>query len=68
MPRIIKLPPKNFHSEKEKRVKCKDCGASIGYLPSDVKSYHGTDYGGGPDGNERIVCPNCSEDIILRSW
>jgi hypothetical protein len=51
-----------------KKVVCRNCGAKLEYVPKDVKEYHGTDYGGGPDGREWIVCPNCREDVTLRSW
>lgn len=55
---------------KEKKVVCPECGYTIAYVRNDVKSYSGTDIGGGPDGREWIVCPNeeCKEDITLRSW
>ncbi len=51
-----------------KRVVCGNCGATLEYVPRDVKSCHGTDYGGGPDGCEWVDCPNCKEDVVLRSW
>lgn len=56
------------------RVTCKSrtqkpgCGAIIEYTRLDVKSYSGTDYGGGSDGREWIECPGCGQDITLRSW
>ena len=51
-----------------KRCKCKNCGAKLAYADTDVKEYSGTDYGGGPDGQTWIDCPNCSERVILTSW
>lgn len=53
---------------KEKKASCKNCGSLIGYYKQDVKEYHGTDYSGGPDGQEWVVCPKCGKDIILKSW
>jgi hypothetical protein len=47
---------------------CPHCGATLEYVPNDVQSYHGTDYGGGPDGCTWIDCANCSKQIILKSW
>lgn len=53
-----------------KRVKCRDCRATIGYLPEDVQRYSGTDYSGGPDGYERVKCPRpgCPGHGYIRSW
>lgn len=51
-----------------KEATCRECGSLLSYLPADVKKYSGTDYGGDPDGREWIVCPNCGEDVILKSW
>ena len=66
MTHVIEPPkPEDF-----KRVKCKSCLALIGYTPNEIKKYSGTDYGGGPDGREWIICPNsgCGKDITLKSW
>ena len=51
-----------------KRITCKACGATLEYTPVDVKRYSGTDIGGGPDGREWIECPNCKNDVTIRSW
>lgn len=64
MARILKEVP-----IKEKQAVCNNgCGATVAYVPNDVKSWHGTDYSGGPDGEEWIVCPGCGEKITLRRW
>lgn len=58
-----------------KEIVCKGCGARLAYTQNDVQRRDGTDYGGGPDGAEWIVCPQpqCTGNglehrIILRSW
>lgn len=51
-----------------KKISCRGCGARLEYVPNDVKSRHGTDYGGGPDGAEWIDCPRCGKRVIIRSW
>jgi hypothetical protein len=53
-----------------KRVKCRGCRATIGYLPEEVRTYHGTDISGGPDGYERVKCPRpgCPDYGYIRSW
>jgi exosome complex RNA-binding protein Rrp4 len=56
------------------RVTCKSsryrvgCGAIVEYTRNDVKCYRGTDYSGGSDGRDYLLCPGCSEEITLRSW
>lgn len=51
-----------------KYITCKNCAAKLRYTPSEVKESHGTDYGGGPDGDEWIDCPRCGKQVIIRSW
>jgi RNase P subunit RPR2 len=64
MARVVVEVPK-----KMKRVVCRDgCRATIEYVPNDVKRRDGTDYGGGPDGEEWVVCPSCGKKAIIRSW
>ncbi|MFC1638020.1 hypothetical protein ACFL2R_01210 [Patescibacteria group bacterium] len=63
--RVIEIKP---DESVVKRVVCKSCGATLEYVPNDIKEYHGRDYSGGPDGREWITCPNCNKDVTLRSW
>ena len=51
-----------------KNCTCEKCGAIVQYLPKDVQRRDGLDYSGGPDGATWIVCPQCSETIILSRW
>jgi uncharacterized C2H2 Zn-finger protein len=44
------------------------CGAIVEYTKSDIRKYHGTDYGGGTDGEVYVLCPGCNRKFILRSW
>jgi hypothetical protein len=55
---------------KPKRVKCRDCRATIEYLPEEVQEYHGRDYGGGPDGYKRVKCPRpgCPGHGYIETW
>jgi len=54
--------------EAVKQATCRSCAKRLEYTQSEVRERHGTDYGGGPDGCEWIVCPNCGHDVVLRSW
>jgi hypothetical protein len=63
MVKIIGEAPEAF-----KQTVCKKCATRLEYTESEVKSYHGTDYSGGPDGQDWIICPKCGSKVILRSW
>ncbi len=63
--KIIKIDPV---PEVVERCFCKNCGATLEYVPKDVQKYSGKDYSGGPDGYTWIVCPNCNEEVVLTSW
>lgn len=54
----------------EKRVRCRDCRAMIGYMPEEVQKYSGRDISGGPDGYERVKCPRpgCPGHGYIREW
>jgi hypothetical protein len=52
----------------EKHALCHSCGCTVAYVKNDIQEYHGTDYSGGPDGQEWINCPGCFKKIVLRSW
>ena len=51
-----------------KKVTCGNCGATLEYVPNDVKRRDGTDYSGGPDGCEWVDCPSCNKQAVVRSW
>jgi ribosomal protein S27AE len=63
--RVIKKKP---NKSVVKRKVCDNCGVTLEYTPQDIHRRDGTDYGGGPDGEEWIVCPECGKKVILKSW
>jgi hypothetical protein len=64
----VKVIKKKPDQSVVKRVVCRNCGATLEYVPKDVHRWDGTDMGGGPDGEEWINCPECKEKVIIRSW
>ena len=52
----------------KKQIVCRNCGVTLEYLPFEVKEYHGTDIGGGPDGQKWVDCPNCGKKAVTDSW
>ena len=64
--RVVKTEP---DPEVVKRVICRHCGATLEYVPNDVKKRDGRDMGGGgADGWEWVDCPSCNKQAIIRSW
>lgn len=63
-----------YDNSAKSRITCKSssyrigCGAIVEYSRLDVKEYRGTDYSGGADGRDWIVCPGCGAEIVLKSW
>ena len=63
MVRIVKVEP---HPTVVKEVVCRGCGATLEYVPNEVKSYVSRDYGGGTDVINHITCPNCNKEVTVR--
>ena len=51
-----------------KETSCRGCGARLQYGMNEVQTRNGTDYSGGPDGEDYIMCPRCGNKVVLRSW
>lgn len=65
MVKVISTTP---HESVVKHIICKHCGATLEYVPKDVLKQTYTDYTGCPSGYDYIVCPNCHNGVILKSW
>lgn len=48
-----------------KHVICRNCGATLAYVPRDVKNRIDTDYTGGRDNVRFIICPNCGSSVTV---
>jgi len=64
----VKIIDETPDPEVVKRISCKHCGTRLEYVPADVKRRDGTDYGGGPDGETWVDCPQCGKKAIISSW
>jgi len=65
----MKIIYKGPHESVVKKVVCKECGATIEYVPNDVETlWSGKDYDGGPDGATGFKCPQCGKNVILTRW
>ena len=64
----VRVISKGPNPQVEKKITCPNCGATLAYVPNDVKERNGTDYGGGPDGVTWIDCPECSKQVTISRW
>ena len=53
------------HPSVIKEVVCRNCGATLSYVPADVKKEIHKDYGGGSDTIYYIRCPPCSHKVLV---
>jgi uncharacterized protein with PIN domain len=65
---MVKVIKKGPDQSVVKRRVCRNCGATLEYVPKDVKEVNWKDYGGGTNTQKWIDCPECSAEIILESW
>lgn len=54
--------------EAVKKITCHSCASVLEYTKGEIQERHGTDYSGGADGCQFIVCPGCGKNVIIRSW
>jgi DNA-directed RNA polymerase subunit RPC12/RpoP len=65
MVRVVKSEP---HPSVVKEVICSNCGATLEYIPKDIKQRIEGDYTGGSDQINFIECPQCSHEIVISRW
>ncbi len=59
----IKIIDDKPHHSVVKRAICKNCGATLEYVPADTYPLTHHDYGGGSDTYDYIDCPKCSQAV-----
>jgi DNA-directed RNA polymerase subunit RPC12/RpoP len=55
------------HGNEKREITCKECGALLNYVPSDVMrlEYRERLYGACVGEKRYIVCPDCSSNVII---
>ena len=56
------------HPSVVKEAICRNCGATLNYVPSDIKKEVHKDYGGGSDTYYHIKCPPCGENVSVKGY
>lgn len=56
------------HSSVVKEVVCRNCGATLQYVPNDIKEDYSTDYTGGKDYYKYIKCPPCGHKQTVKGY
>jgi hypothetical protein len=59
---VSKIP----HQSVVKEVVCRNCGATLSYVPREVKSRIIRDYSGSSEDYRHIDCPNCSKEVGVK--
>lgn len=54
------------HPSVVKEVVCKNCGATLNYVPADIQERKIVDYDGGRDTVYFIKCPPCGNEVFVR--
>ena len=56
------------HPSVVKEVVCRNCGATLNYVPMDIKEEVHTDYGGGRETYRYIQCPPCGHKQTVKGY
>jgi len=56
------------HPSVVKEVICRNCGATLNYVPADVQERTESDYGGGRDIVKFIKCPPCGNQQTVKVY
>lgn len=54
------------HPSVVKEAICRNCGATLNYVPNDIKEDYSTDYTGGKDYYKYIQCPPCGNKVHIK--
>lgn len=52
--------------QEAKQVKCRKCGSVLEYVFTEIQERTVVDYGGGRDTHRFIVCPACTNEVVVQ--
>ena len=56
------------HPSVVKEAICRNCGATLNYVPADIKREESKDYTGGLDVSYYIKCPPCNDKVYVKRY
>lgn len=56
------------HPSVVKEVVCRNCGATLNYVPKDIQGRVTVDYAGGRDTIYFISCPPCGHEVYVKKY
>lgn len=56
------------HKSVVKETICKNCGATLQYVPNDIQSHTYKDISGCSDTDYFILCPPCGHKVIVKGY
>lgn len=65
MVRVVSATP---HPTVVKEIICRNCGATLEYVPADIQTHTSRDYGGGTDVRKYIKCPPCGHEVTISCY
>ena len=65
---MVKIVNKERHYSVTKETVCKKCGATLSYVPLDVKKDRTIDYTADRDYYHYIDCANCSNKVHVKIY
>jgi len=63
---MVAIVSKEPHKSVVKEVVCPKCGATLSYVPIEVKEDYTSDYLGDKDYYKYIGCPNCTSQVRVK--
>jgi len=64
---MVKILNEEPHKSVIKEDICRKCGVTLSYVPMEVKEGYTSDYLGDRDYYKYIVCPNCKNNVRVKS-
>ena len=65
---MVTVVSKGPHQSVVKEIVCCHCGSTLEYVPRDVKQRTVSDYTGDREIVYYIECPECNEQVTVRSY
>lgn len=60
---MVTVVSREPHKSVVKECVCRNCGATLQYVPADVTKDYTFDYTGGREAYNYIKCPNCGKEV-----